>query len=174
MGEDGGGAKYVWERYFIYLMIVNICLYHRISKVFEGKKGGTEGRKGGWEGGYIRTLESGRSKKRQQFLAPACLAHGAWQATEWRGSVEGSGHVIAALKSGTHSYLSGTIILKPNFIPDTSSLLWKKQPSCEVSSSLKSKDPNQEFAKASSSQSFLPETNLSRQWSLKSLNPKLK
>ena len=35
------------KRSFIYLMIVNICLYHRISKVFQGKKGGTVGRKGG-------------------------------------------------------------------------------------------------------------------------------
>lgn len=32
---------------FIYLTIVNICLYHRVSKVSEGKKGGTEGRKRG-------------------------------------------------------------------------------------------------------------------------------
>ena len=97
-----------------------------------------------------------------------------WQVTEWHGGVERLGHVIAALKSCTHSYLLGTIILKPHFIPDTSSLLWKKQPSCEVSSSLKSKDPNQEFAKASNSQSFLQETNLSWPWCLKSLNPKLK
>ena len=63
--------------------------------------------------------------------------------------------MTAALKSGTRSYLSGTIILKPHFIPDTLSLLWKKQPHCEVSSSLKSKDPNREFAKASNSQSSL-------------------
>lgn len=142
---------------------------------YEKGRRGKQGRKRGGTGEYMGTWESGRKQVRQRFLAIAALGLASWQVTEWWGWGGEGGSSGSCFGPGAHSDLLGTSILKPLFSPDNSSLLWKKQPSREALSSLKSKIQTKCLQRLLiPSHSFLPETSLSQPWLLKFLNPKLK
>lgn len=149
---------------------MNICLYHRISKVSEGKRG--TGRKGGGEGGYIRTLESGRLKRSRGFWPLLHLAHAKHLTGDWMAWGHGAvGSCDSCFEIMYSFLLIGYNHLKETpFHPDRLLCCERNSQVVKISSSLKSKDPKPRVCqRLLIPRVSLQETNLSWPWSLKSL-----